>query len=177
MDRFFDNYVMSPMQTLVSDSNCERRPSAMPEAVADAGRCWTLRMDGSKNSSRLKRGRPEHLLPWRIFRRPSALTRIGCIQSAIDFREFSPTRPGSSRPRCRPCRDEARPFRKFFPQGVRIGTDKMPAKTLNGPASEAILETRLNPCTTGCIQPRFLSESLNDAVRVQPNSPPREAPS
>ena len=32
MDRFFDNYVMTPMQKLVSDG-CERRPSAMPKAL------------------------------------------------------------------------------------------------------------------------------------------------
>ena len=67
----------------------------MPKASPMPGRCWTLRMDGSKNSSRLKRGRPVAPSPWRIVPPPQRFsTRIGCIQSAIDFREFSPTAAG-----------------------------------------------------------------------------------
>jgi len=104
MDRFFDNYVMSPMQTLVSD-RMRTETSAMPEASPMPGRCWTLRMDGSKNSSRLKRGRPVAPSPWRIVPPPQRFsTRIGCIQSAIDFRSSRLPRPGSCQARCRPCR-------------------------------------------------------------------------
>jgi hypothetical protein len=67
----------------------------MPKASPMPGRCWTLRMDGSKNSSRLKRGRPVAPSPWRTVPPPQRFsTRIGCIQSAIDFREFSPTAAG-----------------------------------------------------------------------------------
>jgi hypothetical protein len=57
----------------------------------------------SKSISRLKRGRPVVTSPWRIVPPPQRFsTQIGCIQSAIDFREFSPTAAG----------------RKFFPQGA-----------------------------------------------------------
>src|ERR1700722_14634201 len=93
------------------------------------GRCWTLRMDGSKKSSRLKRGRPAATSPWRIVPPPQRFsTRIGCIQSAIDFREFSPTAAGFL-PGPRSPASLMRRVRSAssFPRERRIGTDERPA--------------------------------------------------
>jgi hypothetical protein len=48
-----------------------------------------------KISSRLKGGRPAAPSPWRTVLPPQRFsTPIGCIQSAIDFRELSPTVAG-----------------------------------------------------------------------------------
>src|ERR1700730_12779688 len=135
MDRFFDNGVMSPMQ----------KASPMP------GRCCTLRIDGSKNSSRLKRGRPVAPSPWRIVPPPQRFsTRIGCIQSAIDFREFSPTAAGFLLDPLSPVSLMRRVHSASSSlRERRIGTDKRPAVSsacrtvewlLPGHAEEAVAQ-------------------------------------
>lgn len=101
----------------------------MPKASPMPGRCWTLRMGGSKNSSRLKCGRPVAPSPWRIVPPPQRFsTRIGCIQSAIDFREFSPTAAGFLLDPLSPVSLMRRVHSASSSlRERRIGTDKRPA--------------------------------------------------
>jgi glutathione S-transferase len=160
MDRFFDNYVMGPTQTLVSDrmrTETERDAKASPTP----GRCWTLRMDGLKNSSRLKRGRPVAPSAWRIvppLQRFS--TRIGCIQSAIDFREFSPTAAGfllgplSPASLMRRVHSASSSLRER-----RIGTDERPAVSSACRNVEWLLSDEHSSVVTGAIWPRLCDKS------------------
>lgn len=100
----------------------------MPKASPMPGRCWTLRMDGSKNRSLLKRGRPAALSPWPIVPPPQRFfMRIGCIPSAIDFREFSPTAAGFLLGPLLPVSLVRRVhFASSSLRERRIGTDKAP---------------------------------------------------
>src|SRR6202171_738883 len=102
----------------------------MPKASPMPERCWTLRMDGSKNSSHLKCGRPVAPSPWPIVPPPQRFsTRIGCIQSAIDFREFSPTAAGFLLGPLSPASLMRRVHSaSSSPRERRIGTDKPPAE-------------------------------------------------
>ena len=91
MDRFFDNYVMTPMQKLVSD-RMRAEASTTPRASQRPGRCWTSPMDGSKSKLHHERGQSAAILRWGIAPPlPRFSMRIGCIQSATDSQAFAPT--------------------------------------------------------------------------------------
>jgi hypothetical protein len=119
------------------------------------GRCWTLRMDGSKNSSRLKRGHPVAPSPWRIVPPPQRFsTRIGCIQSAIDFREFSPTAAGFLLGPLSPVSLMRRVHSASYSlRERRIGTDKRPAVCSACRNVEGLLSDEHSSVVTGAIWP------------------------
>ena len=119
MDRFFDNYVMSPMQTLVSDRlRAETERDA--KSVADARKTLDIAYGWLE----------EHLTPqaWAF---GSTFSLADCsaapalfyadwvhpigdgFPEVVAYRSRVLARPSVAR-----VVDEARPFRKFFPQGA-----------------------------------------------------------
>jgi glutathione S-transferase len=119
MDRFFDNYVMTPMQTLVSDrmrTEAERDAKGVGEArkLLDVAYGW------------LNRPLSQHL--WAA---GSAFTLADCAAAPALFyadwvhpigEHFAGVRDYRSRVLARPSVartvNEARPYRKFFPLGA-----------------------------------------------------------
>jgi hypothetical protein len=81
MDRFFDNYIMTPMQHLVSD---RMRADGEHDAtgVAASRAMLDVPMDGSKGRLHKMRGQPAAILRWRIAPRPPRFSmQIGCMRS------------------------------------------------------------------------------------------------
>lgn len=119
MDRFFDNYVMSPMQTLVSD---RRRAETERDAkgVADAGKMLDVAYGWLE----------EHLTP-QAWASGSTFSLADCSAAPALFyadwvHPVGARFPGVlayrsqllARPSVARVVDEARPYRKFFPQGA-----------------------------------------------------------
>ncbi len=119
MDRFFDNYVMTPMQSW-SRIECERRPSATPKASPMPGRCWTSPMDGSKNKLTPQAWASAAHSTMGDCAAAPALFYADWVHPVGDrfpavlaYRGRLLARPSIAR-----AVDEARPFRKLFPQGA-----------------------------------------------------------
>jgi hypothetical protein len=131
-----------------------------------------LHMDGSKNSSRLKRGRPVAPSPWRIVPPPQRFsTRIGCIQSAVDFREFSPTAAGfllgplSPASLMRRVHSASSSLRER-----RIGTDQRPAVSSVRRNVEWLLSDEHSSVVTGAIWPGVGRGRLAAKWRYRPQA-------
>jgi glutathione S-transferase len=119
MDRFFDNYVMSPMQTLVSD-----RMRTETERDAKGGAAARKMLD-------VAYGWLEGQLTPRAWASGSAFSLADCSAAPALFyadwvHPIGDRFPGVlayrgrvlARPSVARVVDEARPFRKFFPQGA-----------------------------------------------------------
>lgn len=119
LDRFFDNYVMTPMQAIVSDSLREaeaRHPRGVAEAEATLRRSYEWL---------------EHRLEGREFACGDSFTLADCAAAPSLFyadwiSEISEACPSLrsyrarllARPSVKRCIDEARPYRSFFPLGA-----------------------------------------------------------
>ena len=93
MDRFFDNYVMTPMQTLVSDRmRTEKERDA--KGVAVRAKCWTWHMRGWRRESHQKPGCAVGFR-WRSVPPPRhCFMPIGSIRLATASRAFVPSAAG-----------------------------------------------------------------------------------
>ncbi len=93
MDRFFDNYVMTPMQTLVSDRmRTEKERDA--KGVADARKMLDVAYAWLESESHQRRGCAVGFR-WRSVPPPRHCSMpIGSIRSAIASRAFGPTAAG-----------------------------------------------------------------------------------
>jgi glutathione S-transferase len=119
MDRFFDNYVMSPMQTLVSDrmrTESERDAKGVADArkILDIAYGWleeklTPRAWASGNTFSLADCSAAPALFYADWVHPLGDRFPGVLA----YRSRVLARPSVAR-----VVDEARPFRKFFPQGA-----------------------------------------------------------
>ena len=92
VDRFFDNYVMTPMQTLVSDRmRTEKERDA--KGVADARKMLdvTWRMRGWRSESHERRGCARCFRLRNVAPLPRYFMRIGSIRSAAASQAFLPT--------------------------------------------------------------------------------------
>ena len=119
LDRFFDNYVMTPMQNLVSD---RIRPDGErdPKGVADARKMLDVAYEWL-----------EHELPRGAWASGGAFSLADCSAAPALFyadwvhpigEQFAVVRTYRRRVLARPSVarvvDEARPYRKLFPQGA-----------------------------------------------------------
>jgi glutathione S-transferase len=119
MDRFFDNYVMTPMQTLVSD-RMRTQSERDAKGVADAGKMLDVAY-----------GWLENRLTSQGWAAGSSFSLADCAAAPALFYadwvhplddRFPVVRAYRARVLARPCVArvvaEARPYRKFFPQGA-----------------------------------------------------------
>ena len=119
LDRFFDNYVMTPMQTLVSDrmrAEKERDAKGVAGCAQNARRGVCL----AGGASHTRRRGCAVGFRWRTVPPPRhSFMPTGSIRSASAARAFGPTAAGCcARPSIARVIDEARPYRKLFPQGA-----------------------------------------------------------
>jgi glutathione S-transferase len=119
MDRFFDNYIMTPMQTLVSD-RMRTEDERDPKGVGDARKMLDVAYEWLNKP-----------LSQQVWAAGSEFTLADCAAAPALFYadwvhpisdRFSGVRDYRSRVLARPSVartvDEARPYRKFFPSGA-----------------------------------------------------------
>ena len=118
MDRFFDNYVMTPMQTIVFDKirqESDRDPYGVTQARAmlDTAYRW---LDGALEGREWAAGDTfsAAIAPPPL---PSSMP-IGPIPSARSSHGSTPIVNGAARPSFARAVNEARPYRHFFPLGA-----------------------------------------------------------
>lgn len=119
MDRFFDNYVMTPMQKIVGDS---LRPSTSrdPHGVADARRTLDTaygwldeRMATREWAANDEFGLADCAAAPSLFYADWAHPMVDAFPNVRAYRQRLLARPSFAR-----AVDEARPYRKFFPLGA-----------------------------------------------------------
>ena len=119
MDRFFDNYVMSPMQTLVADRlRAESERDA--KGVADARKMLDVAYGWLEEQLRSHAWASGSTFSMADCSAAPALFYADWVQPVGDrFPEVLAYRGRLlARPSVARVVDEARPFRKFFPQGA-----------------------------------------------------------
>ena len=121
MDRFFDNYVMTPMQKIVARQHPRARRIAIAHGVAEARALLDTAyrwLDEQDEGARVGGGRRASASPTARPRRRCS-TPTGSIRST---RRFANVRAYRRRLLARPsfarAVDEARPYRPFFPLGA-----------------------------------------------------------
>ncbi len=120
MDRFFDNYVMTPMQRIVADSmraTSDRDPLGVKEARAllDSAYGWLNGVMENRIWAVRRQTSRWPIAPPR--RRCSSPT--GCMRSATSSRTCGLTAGALlARPSVARAVDEARPYRNLFPPGA-----------------------------------------------------------
>jgi glutathione S-transferase len=119
MDRFFDNYVMTPMQKIVADrirSEADRDPYGVTEARTMLDRAYGW-LDGTLDGREWAAGNTFSLADCAaapsLFYADWAHPIGGAFVRVRDYRRRLLARPSFAR-----AVDEARPYRPFFPLGA-----------------------------------------------------------